>query len=245
MYVAVYDLLYGHKKVKGREKVAVVVRKNARVLRQCFSKLQQGGDPGQSLEGRAALTENCVLPVRYARVNTLKTSLEEVVKNLSRAGFTEVKPGTFWEMVETRRRDASLNHPSHCHQWFTEDCLIPNLLVFSVHANLQDNHLYKQGKLILQDRASCLPAHVLSPSHGSHVIDACAAPGNKTTHLAAVMDNSGSIEAFDIDPARCDTLQRMVSMAGAACVTVHTKDFLKVPQYKLHVCVVVGGGGYM
>ena len=40
-------------------------------------------------------------------------------------------------------------------------------------------------------QASCLPAYLLSPIAGSHVIDACAAPGNKTTHLASIMGDQG------------------------------------------------------
>ena len=42
-------------------------------------------------------------------------------------------------------------------------------------------------------QASCLPAHVLDPPAGSHVIDACAAPGNKSSHLASLMNNQGYV----------------------------------------------------
>lgn len=43
-----------------------------------------------------------------------------------------------------------------------------------------------------------MPAHALAPRPGWAVVDACAAPGNKTTHLAARMHNRGSIAAFEV-----------------------------------------------
>ncbi|WIA29585.1 hypothetical protein OEZ86_012077 [Tetradesmus obliquus] len=45
----------------------------------------------------------------------------------------------------------------------------------------------RQGVLILQSKASCMPAHALQPQPGWHVVDCCAAPGNKTTHVAALL----------------------------------------------------------
>lgn len=45
--------------------------------------------------------------------------------------------------------------------------------------------------LMLHLQASCFPAFLLSPTQGSHVIDTCAAPGNKTSHLASIMNNIG------------------------------------------------------
>lgn len=66
----------------------------------------------------------------------------------------------------------------------------------------------------LTAQASCMPAPALNPPPGSHCIDACSAPGNKTSHLAAIMGNKGRVDAFDISPKR---LAR--KRATAACWT--------------------------
>ncbi len=81
---------------------------------------------------------------------------------------------------------------------FAQDEHIPNLLLFSPQTTFHDDPLYKSGKIILQDKASCFPAVVLSPPsrEGTYVIDATAAPGNKTSHLSAIMGNKGKVCAF-------------------------------------------------
>lgn len=58
---------------------------------------------------------------------------------------------------------------------------------------------YKTGKIILQDKASCFPAIVLAPPSSEHtvVIDATAAPGNKTSHLSALMGGKGKVMPLD------------------------------------------------
>lgn len=66
----------------------------------------------------------------------------------------------------------------------------------------------------LQDKASCFPAHVCNPPKGAHIIDACAAPGNKTSHLSALVGNTGKIFAFDLDMRRLDLLKRLTTKAG-------------------------------
>jgi len=81
-------------------------------------------------------------------------------------------------------------------QSFSIDAHVPNLLVFHPDTSFQDDPLYLSGNIILQDKASCFPALVLSPpaTDETVVIDATAAPGNKTSHLSALMGNRGKVQ---------------------------------------------------
>ncbi|KAK9240023.1 S-adenosyl-L-methionine-dependent methyltransferase [Lipomyces kononenkoae] len=107
------------------------------------------------------------------------------------------------------------------------DRFIPDLYAVSNSHTRQliSTKAYQRGEIILQDRASCFPAFILAPAAGEIVIDACAAPGNKTTHLAAIMGNIGKVIAYELNPDRAKVLQRMVKRAGASIVRVENSDF--------------------
>lgn len=112
---------------------------------------------------------------------------------------------------------------------FHRDQHLPEtLLVFPLSASpiLTSHQSYLSGHLILQDKASCIPAHVLlsslstadAPPLDGEVIDATAAPGNKTTQLSAFMGNKGKLHAFELSPGRWKTLRKMVEKAGCTNV---------------------------
>jgi hypothetical protein len=82
---------------------------------------------------------------------------------------------------------------------FSEDEHIPDLLLFNPQVRFHEEEAHRSGKIILQDKASCFPATVLT--HDTHelrgdFIDATAAPGNKTTHLSALLGNKGKVSAL-------------------------------------------------
>jgi len=103
---------------------------------------------------------------------------------------------------------------------------IPNLLIFNSNAKLHQNEAYLTGKLILQDKASCMPAVVLVAEEYGDFIDATAAPGNKTSHLSALMRNKGTLFAFERDASRFKVLGKMLKKAGCKNVTSVNVDFL-------------------
>lgn len=133
---------------------------------------------------------------RWARVNTLKTNIPALLARFpdfsSTSSINTLSPHTY-----------------------VLDTDVPDLLAFHPSTPLTKHPAYLDGSLILQDKASCLPAFILSPPLNAHVIDACAAPGNKTTHLAALMKGTGQIWAFEKNTKRFHTLQTMLEKTGA------------------------------
>ncbi|MCC6418078.1 MAG: 16S rRNA (cytosine(967)-C(5))-methyltransferase RsmB [Gemmataceae bacterium] len=74
---------------------------------------------------------------------------------------------------------------------------------------------YEQGWFAVQDESAMRVASALAPTPGSRVLDLCAAPGGKTTHLAELMDNEGTIVACDVDDDRLQTVAELSARLGA------------------------------
>jgi len=146
---------------------------------------------------------------RYLRVNATCWTIDEALKEFTSRGYT-------------------LSGPFKNKKGFQKDEHIPNLLLFSPDSQWVEDKLYTSGKIILQDKASCFPAQILSPpaSDNAVVIDATAAPGNKTSHLSALMKGKGKLYAFERDKRRFGTLQMMLQKARCKNVEPVNADFL-------------------
>jgi len=83
---------------------------------------------------------------------------------------------------------------------------------------------YLLGYYYLQEAASQLPAEVLEPREGELVLDMCAAPGSKTTHLAMMMKNKGQIIALDANNPRLPSLQNNLERCGVTNTIIYKKD---------------------
>ena len=96
-----------------------------------------------------------------------------------------------------------------------------------------------QGLFLVQDEASQLVAELTGVRPGERVLDACAAPGGKTTALAAAVGPTGSLVASDLRPARVQLLRRTLEQTGAAGVRIVQLDLRRPPFHPVFDCVLV------
>jgi 16S rRNA (cytosine967-C5)-methyltransferase len=101
---------------------------------------------------------------------------------------------------------------------------IPEALVLEEPFDVHGSPLWRAGAFLAQSRAAMLVARVLAPEPGERVLDLCAAPGGKSTHLAALMQGSGEVVAVERNPARAGALARTAQRLGAANIRVELAD---------------------
>jgi 16S rRNA (cytosine967-C5)-methyltransferase len=100
---------------------------------------------------------------------------------------------------------------------------LPEALVLEAAFDVHGSSLWNAGAIMAQSRGSMQPARALAPEPGQRVLDLCAAPGAKTTHLAALM-GSGELDAVERNPGRARGLAATVARMGADFARVHAAD---------------------
>lgn len=140
------------------------------------------------------LKANNEKPPFTIRVNTLKTNRDELIKNLTKAGF---------DIEETTYKNA-LN------------VLNPNGII--------DTELFDKGHFYVQDLGSILVSSFLNPSKDSKVLDLCAAPGGKTSHLSELMDNTGEIIACDKSKGKIKLIKENAERLGCKNISPMIND---------------------
>ncbi len=138
------------------------------------------------------------------RVNTIKSNKNKIIEELAKIGaeFDEVK--------------------------WSENALIINN---KSEKDLEDLDIYKNGEIYLQSLSSMLPPIVLNPQEKEDILDMTAAPGGKTTQIAALTNNNANITACELNAIRAERLKFNVEKQGASSVFVMQKDSRNIDDY--------------
>lgn len=133
------------------------------------------------------------------RVNTLKTSVQKLQKELSQ------------EHIETSKVGGCVD-----------------ALVLEERKNIFTSQLFKNGMFEIQDASSQRVAAFMQLEAGLKVIDACAGAGGKTLHIAALLKNKGKVIAMDVEERKLEELQRRAKRGGASIIEAKTITSEKV-----------------
>lgn len=88
-----------------------------------------------------------------------------------------------------------------------------------------------EGWYQVQDEASMLIAHLLTPRPGERLLDACSAPGGKTTHLCALAGNDVEVLALDLHPQRLQLVENGARRLGCRGIATHAWDMTRPPDF--------------
>jgi 16S rRNA (cytosine967-C5)-methyltransferase len=108
------------------------------------------------------------------------------------------------------------------------DAQLSEALVLDGPLDIHDSPLWSAGAFMAQSRAAMLVARALAPRPGERVLDLCAAPGGKATHLAALMDGGGELLAVERNRRRAAELARTAQRLRAGNVRVEVGDAARV-----------------
>lgn len=138
------------------------------------------------------------------RVNTLKSSIGEIEEKLKESNIE-------YEKVI----------------WSGEAFIIKNIR----ENDIRELDIYKEGKIYLQSLSSMLPPIILNPKEGTDILDMAAAPGGKTTQLAALSNNKAHITACEMNNIRIEKLKYNIEKQGATCVYIMQKDSRQIDDF--------------
>lgn len=137
------------------------------------------------------------------RVNTLKTSLHNVIDVLDKNNIK-------FERVN----------------WYNDALIIEN----ANESDIQNLDIYKNGEIYLQSLSSMLPPLILNPQEKTDILDMAAAPGGKTTQIATIVNNNASITACELNKIRAERLKYNIEKQGAKAYVMVT-DARKIDSF--------------
>lgn len=140
------------------------------------------------------LFENNLPPIQTVRVNTTKATVDEALRSL-------------WDDQFAVKRST----------------VVPECLHI-IEGQAARSTAFKEGLITIQDESSMLPAYALEVKPGMRVLDMCAAPGGKTTHIAEKMNNQGELIATDLHPHKIKLIQQNADRLGLSIIQPRVLD---------------------
>ena len=166
-------------------------------------------------------------------INMLQEQYGTEIANKIMEGYTKQRAVTFrvntiksnLEAIENKLKEAKIEYEKT--PWSKEAFIIKNVS----KREIQELDIYKNGEIYLQSLSSMLPPIILKPQEGADILDMAAAPGGKTTQIAALSNNQCFITACEKNKIRLDRLKYNLEKQGATSTNVMNIDARKLDDF--------------
>ncbi|ARU62382.1 16S rRNA (cytosine(967)-C(5))-methyltransferase [Tumebacillus avium] len=142
---------------------------------------------------------NNVRPALALRVNSSRATRDELLEELAEQGIGA--------------------HPS---------LVSPYGIILHEGLDVTQLPAFREGRCTVQDESSMLVAQALDPQAGERVLDCCAAPGGKTTHLAELMGDEGEVVAVDVHEHKIELIENVANRLGLQSIKTRAGDIRRV-----------------
>jgi 16S rRNA (cytosine967-C5)-methyltransferase len=186
----------------------------------CVPALPREGDPRRrpaDLSAPGSLIEVLDRTMGEAAAGAFLTSCLETPPFVVRANRFRADPGALADRFAAEGRN-----PSRCR-------FAPDGIVLAKPAPVHADDAFHSGLYVVMDEGAQLISPLLAPAPGERILDACAAPGGKTSHLAALAGGKARIVATDASAARLRMLRDVLRRTGSPEVEPVLHDFLRSP----------------
>ncbi|MRX73352.1 16S rRNA (cytosine(967)-C(5))-methyltransferase RsmB [Bacillus lacus] len=156
--------------------------------------VKQWADEAGIEEARRMCEINLQPPIQTARINRMRTTMADLLVLLEQEGISAEKGDLSQDSIKILK------------------------------GNLARTAAFKNGLLTIQDESSMLTARALNASQEDKVLDACAAPGGKTSHIAELMDGQGKVVSLDLHEHKVKLIKEQAERLGLQNVDAKAMD---------------------
>ena len=150
-------------------------------------------------QGKKIMSGLNYVPKVSVRVNALKADYDEVFEELEKMEY-EIEEGV----------------------------VCPEAICIKGGKSIENNPLFNEGKITVQDESAMVIAPLLELEDKMKVLDLCAAPGGKTTHISEILNNTGEVYSFDLHTSKLNLIKENCERLGITNVKVAENDATKL-----------------
>lgn len=156
-----------------------------------------------------------------------KTDLTRIINGYNVNRKVSLRANSLKTNIEKLRNELEKNNIDYKEvNWYKDGLIIEN----AKEEDIQKLSIYKNGEIYLQSLSSMLPPIVLEPMEKEDILDMAAAPGGKTTQIAAISKNKANITAVEINKIRIEKLKYNIEKQGAK-VFIMAKDSRQIDNF--------------